>query len=117
MPQFEKDFKELVAKYPSHSIIVAGHSFGGGLATVMGYMIAKGKLGPDVTPSKTELITLGSSRAGNRAFANVINKAGFRDTSRLVHSTDAVAHMPWATGTDRKLIFTGLDQSFSNSMN
>ena len=75
----------------------------------MGYMIAKGKLGPDVTPTKTELITLGASRVGNMAFANVINKAGFRDTTRLVHSTDSVPHMPWTTGTDRKLISMGLD--------
>ena len=72
-----------------------GHSFGAGIAALMACHIAIGTLGPSFQASDTELVTFGSSRVGNKDFAHTIDKAGFLDVARIVHSTDILAHIPF----------------------
>ena len=68
------------------------------MASLMAYSVAKGQWGAEIIP-KVELVTIGGLRAGNKAFADTINKAGFKETARLVHSNDMVPHLPYSTST------------------
>lgn len=89
---------EIVArmeKYPSYNLVILGHSFGAAVAAIMASNIAIGSLGTKFVPSKIELITFGSSRVGNKYFAESINNAGFADVARIVHSTDILPHIPF----------------------
>jgi hypothetical protein len=80
-------------KYPSYNLVIMGHSFGAAIAAIMASNIAVGSLGPKFSPSKIELVTFGSSRVGNKYFAESIDGAGFADVARIVHSTDILPHI------------------------
>ena len=89
------DLISRIEKYPSYNLVILGHSFGAGVAAIMASNIAVGSLGPKFIPSKIELVTFGSSRVGNRHFAESIDHAGFADVARIVHSTDILPHIPF----------------------
>lgn len=82
-------------RYPSYDLVLIGHSFGAAVAAIIASNIAVGSLGPKFIPSKIELITFGSSRVGNKYFAESIDNAGFADVARIVHSTDVLPHIPF----------------------
>ena len=89
-----------MSDYPNYDIGLYGHSFGGALASIMGALISTGEFGPDFRPSRIEIVTLGSPRVGNQAFAHTINQAGFKDLVRLVHSHDLIPHLPFTQGNN-----------------
>lgn len=88
------DVIKRMEKYPSYNLVVMGHSFGGAMASMMASSMAIGNFGAKFVPSKIELVSLGAPRVGNKYFAESIDKAGFADVARIVHSTDMVARVP-----------------------
>ena len=80
--------------YPQYPITILGHSYGGALASLLALDIAKGNLRKLFDPSRVELITFGSPRVGNAAYAEAMNKAKWHNLVRLVHTTDVFVHLP-----------------------
>lgn len=70
-----------------YNIIVAGHSMGGAIATLLAYKLAKTNL-------NIACVTFGSPRVGNRAFTKTFNKT-VANSYRLVYKNDAVTKVPY----------------------
>lgn len=79
---------------PGVSLVIAGHSLGGALATLCAEDLAGDYPVADV-------ITFGSPRVGNGAFARHYNAILADRTVRLVNAGDPVPHVPWLLGTYR----------------
>ena len=63
----DQGIKDALAKYPSYTITIVGHSLGAALAD-----LAYGSLKPQLQNVK-QLFTYGSPRVGNQAFANYMD--------------------------------------------
>lgn len=68
------------------TVIIAGHSMGGAIATLAAYKLAR-------TVSNVTCVTFGSPRVGNRAFAKNFNLI-VPNSYRLVHGNDAITKWP-----------------------
>jgi len=79
---------------PGASLVIAGHSLGGALATLCADLL-------DETYHVADVITFGSPRVGNGAFARAYNARLADLTVRLVNAEDPVPHLPWCFGTYR----------------
>lgn len=90
----------LIRRYPEGTVLVTGHSLGGAVATLCAADL-KYHLGQ---ASKVELVTFGSPRVGNEAFAGFMNfifktseadpNIGNYETRRFTNRDDPVIHMP-----------------------
>jgi hypothetical protein len=94
-PLIYDDLNNRIKLFPNYTLSLIGHSFGAGVLGIMTANIALGSLGPLMTPARTEFISLGASRIGNVAYAQLMDSSGFKDLARIVHSTDLVPHMPF----------------------
>lgn len=87
----------LVDKYPGRPLYVVGHSLGAALATVAAVDIRarlearRAKQGR--RPLDVRLVTFGSPRVGNEAFASFVRQAT-RLSVRLTHNRDIVPSVP-----------------------
>lgn len=67
-------------------LLVSGHSLGAALATLIAMRAPRAEL-------PTQLVTIGSPRVGNQAFAKAFNASGV-EAIRIVNGIDAVTHVP-----------------------
>lgn len=81
----------------ANKIIIAGHSLGGALAT----LCADALVSFGNSEKISDVITFGSPREGNGAFANNYNAALDTRTARIVNAGDPVPHIPWLFGRYR----------------
>lgn len=72
-----------------NKIYVCGHSLGGAIATLCGYMLKS-----MLHDRKIKVITLGSPRVGNRGFVSDYNRKLAGNTCRLVYREDIVTKVP-----------------------
>ena len=79
---------------PGASLVISGHSLGGALATLCADLL-------DEMYHVADVITFGSPRVGNGAFARDYNARLSPATVRLVNAEDPIPHMPWCFGTYR----------------
>jgi hypothetical protein len=79
----------LVAAHPAAPLYVAGHSLGAALATVAAVDIAA-RLPPG---ADVRLVTFGSPRVGNAAFASFVRQSTTAST-RVTHNRDIVPSVP-----------------------
>ncbi|EYC00060.1 hypothetical protein Y032_0118g754 [Ancylostoma ceylanicum] len=86
-------FQEIMERMHGHKfkeVVVTGHSFGGGVASLVAYdIVASGFLKKD----KVTLFTLGQTMVGDKAFAEDYEKQ-VTDSYRIVRKGDFVAHLP-----------------------
>ena len=83
-------FLTLKNKYPDYQVLITGHSLGGAEAIICAGTISYLKY---VDSSKIRLITFGSPRIGDKAFADAIAKL-VPEPYRVVHRNDIVPHLP-----------------------
>lgn len=79
---------------PGANLVITGHSLGGALATLCAEDLAEDF-------PVTDVITFGSPRVGNGAFARRYNDPLAALTVRLVNAGDPIPHIPWLLGTYR----------------
>lgn len=79
---------------PGANLVITGHSLGGALATLCAEDLN------DLYPIDS-VITFGSPRVGNGAFARRYNDPLADLTARIVNAHDPVPHLPWIFGTYR----------------
>lgn len=79
---------------PHVSLVIAGHSLGGALATLCADHLA-------ALFTITNVFTFGAPRVGNAQFAGEYSAILGRRTVRLVNAGDPVPHVPWIFGTYR----------------
>ena len=90
-PQLIAAVKPLLAKYPTASLLVTGHSLGAALATFAAVDI-KEQLNPS---HKIYFYTFGSPRTGNQAFSDhIMSLYPSGEYYRVVHAQDIVPHLP-----------------------
>ncbi|GMR30566.1 hypothetical protein PMAYCL1PPCAC_00761 [Pristionchus mayeri] len=83
------DFQSLVAKYPTYTVWVTGHSLGGALASMAAAHISANNI---VSKSKIVLYTFGQPRTGDQKYADVHDN--LVTSFRVTHQKDIVAHIP-----------------------
>lgn len=85
----------LAALPKSARVVVSGHSLGGAVATIIADWLLSGGYQVET------VITFGSPRVGNRAWARTYNRLLAERTYRIVNAGDPVPHVPWVFGTYR----------------
>ncbi|KAJ1423230.1 Alpha/Beta hydrolase protein, partial [Ochromonadaceae sp. CCMP2298] len=75
---------QLVAKYPSYSVRVTGHSLGGAVALLAGLDLLAARI-------PNTMYSIGQPRVGDRAFALF---AEHLPSFRITHDRDSVPHIP-----------------------
>ncbi|GMT11357.1 hypothetical protein PFISCL1PPCAC_2654, partial [Pristionchus fissidentatus] len=83
------DFSALVAKYPSYTVWITGHSLGGALASMAAAHISTNNL---ATKENIVLYTFGQPRTGDQKYADIHDN--LVTAFRVTHSKDIVAHIP-----------------------
>jgi predicted lipase len=83
-----KYLQEIISTYPTYNVRITGHSLGGALATIMALDV---QLNYNI--QNVKLLTFGSPRVGNAAFASAFNASTIQHF-RLVHAKDPVPHFP-----------------------
>ena len=74
---------------PTFQWTITGHSLGGALAVICGFMLAK-----NYKSTKFRIITFGSPRVGNYTFYNEFHKMTNIECTRVVYGRDVVASVP-----------------------
>lgn len=80
----------LLAKYPTASLMITGHSLGGALATFAAIDI---KRSLNLDGHAVHFYTFGSPRTGNQAFTDYVMTL-MPDYNRVTHYTDLVVQVP-----------------------
>ena len=88
MPQVEKAVASAVTQYNIDTILFTGHSLGGAVATLTAFYMK------DRVSQNIELITFGSPRVGNAAFAADFAASNVGVSYRITHAYDMVPHVP-----------------------
>ncbi|EYC00079.1 hypothetical protein Y032_0118g761 [Ancylostoma ceylanicum] len=83
-------FQQIMKEQRDKEILITGHSFGGGLAALIAYDIAKKEL---VKKDKVTLITLGQSMVGDEDFAKAYEEQ-VKHSFRVVRRGDSIPHVP-----------------------
>jgi len=86
-PQVLELVKSLSAQAPTYKVIITGHSLGGAMSTLTYYFLSH-----DLPHLNYVLITFGEPRAGDRAFADYINRQNLT-SARVVNELDIVPHL------------------------
>lgn len=89
-PCVQSSLKDLVAKYPTYRVIVAGHSLGGAVASIASAQLVFNGI---TDKEKTTLYTFGMPRPGDRKYAK-IHDTVVTKSWRVVHYNDSVAGLP-----------------------
>ncbi len=83
----------LATLFPEYDLTLTGYSFGAAVISIAAFDVAM-HLRHLFPPARVNVVTVGGTRAGNRAFAAYMNAAGFKRLLRLVHSLDPIPHIP-----------------------
>ena len=83
------NIKNLIREFPEYEIIVTGHSLGGALATLCGYLLTY-YLNVNIT-----VISFASPRVGNKKFAEDYNNKKNLRHFRFVNGKDIVTAVPY----------------------
>jgi predicted lipase len=84
---------EMLDKYPTAQIWVAGHSLGGALAALCAVDLQVVYKESSSTPKQVNLFTLGQPRVGNQDFSDFVWEQ-LPTATRVVHQNDVVPHLP-----------------------
>ena len=88
LPQIQNAVQQLVAAYPSYSIVVTGHSLGAALATLTALDLAQ------TYGSGVSVYNYGCPRIFNQAGANWASGGAVYIGARRTHYQDIVPHLP-----------------------
>lgn len=83
------DIKILTENYQDYEIFITGHSLGGGLSTLFGYIIS------DIIDKNITIITYASPRIGNYQWCNDFNCKKNLRLYRIVNKCDTVTAIPY----------------------
>ena len=83
------DYKHLVYRYESYDIYITGHSLGGGLSTLFGYLLS------DMTSKCITVVSYASPRVGNREWSEDFNTKNNLRLYRFVNKRDMVTAVPY----------------------
>jgi predicted lipase len=89
-PDIVNNLQILTAKYNTNRLFITGHSLGASMATLLAYDILTIYTGFQLS----YLITFGSPRVGNPAFASSFTKYNKGVSYRITHYYDIVPHVP-----------------------
>ena len=81
--------KLLIGEYKDYNLVLSGHSLGGGMCTLFGYLIA------DKILNNITVISFASPRVGNENWAKKFNKLKNVRHFRIVNQKDIVTAMPY----------------------
>ena len=84
-----EDLTTLLKEYPEYNLYITGHSLGGGLTTLFGYLIS------DIIDKNITLITFASPRVGNKKWAEDFNSKANLRHFRFVNQKDVVTAVPY----------------------
>jgi len=84
-----EDLNILLKEYPEYDLYITGHSLGGGLTTLFGYLIS------DHIDKNITLITFASPRVGNKKWAKDFNEKENLRHFRFVNQKDIVTAVPY----------------------
>ncbi|KAL7749243.1 hypothetical protein RI367_005395 [Sorochytrium milnesiophthora] len=76
-------------QYPDYTVVFSGFSMGAAMATLA---VAEFVPAFNLPVANTKLITIGSPRTGNQAFADLIDSFGI-EVQRMVHENDIIVHL------------------------
>lgn len=80
----------LLEKHPTYELFVTGHSSGGAIATLFGYLIA-----PELGERKIQIVSFASPRIGNFAFKRDFNKRTNLKHWRITNQHDCIPKIPY----------------------
>ncbi|ORZ30582.1 Alpha/Beta hydrolase protein [Catenaria anguillulae PL171] len=80
-----------LARNPDRTLLVSGHSLGGAIAAMAALDIVAGRM---IDAARVDLVTYGTPRIGDRAFASLMEGVGFRMMQRVVSGRDLIPHVP-----------------------
>ena len=112
------DMKNLTDKYQEYDIFITGHSLGGGLSTLFGYLMS------DIINKNITVITYASPRVGNYQWCNDFNCKNNLRLYRIVNKYDTVTAIPYMyfyhVGNhiyidEKNMIFTEYDKFEDNN--
>lgn len=83
------DIKNLSEKYKEYDIFITGHSLGGGLSSLFGYLMS------DIIDKNITVITYASPRVGNFEWCNDFNCKNNLRQYRIVNKRDTVTAIPY----------------------
>lgn len=78
-----------IAKHPSYDVFVLGHSLGGGLSTLFGYMFAM-----EAASKTINVVSFASPRVGNKSFKNAFEGLPNLHHFRFTNKRDVVPAIP-----------------------
>eukprot|EP00475_Leptophrys_vorax_P045783 TRINITY_DN9639_c0_g1_i1.p1 TRINITY_DN9639_c0_g1~~TRINITY_DN9639_c0_g1_i1.p1 ORF type:complete len:285 (+),score=66.38 TRINITY_DN9639_c0_g1_i1:99-953(+) len=94
----------LVGKFPGYDIVLTGHSLGAAQTTLLAMDLAYNH-----GINKSYVITFGSPRVGDPAFASAFNAVYAGRSWRVTHETDIVPHVPLQTMLTEKFHHVGTE--------
>jgi predicted lipase len=80
----------LLEKNPTYELFITGHSSGGAIATLFGYLIA-----PEITERQIQIVSFASPRVGNLAFKQEFNKRTNLKHWRIKNQYDFIPRIPY----------------------
>ena len=83
------DIKNLSEKFNDYEIFITGHSLGGGLSTLFGYLMS------DIIDKNITVITYASPRVGNYEWCNDFNCKKNLRLYRIVNKRDIITAVPY----------------------
>lgn len=81
---------KLMELYPTYKLFITGHSSGGALATLFGYLISR-----EITERKLHIVSFASPRIGNLAFKREFNKRTNLKHWRITNQYDFIPRIPY----------------------
>lgn len=84
-----EDYKELIKKYNDYDVYITGHSLGGGLSTLFGYLLSY------ETTKNITVVSFASPRIGNREWSEDFNNKSNLRLYRVVNKRDIVTSVPY----------------------
>ena len=80
----------LMNQNPTYELFITGHSSGGAIATLFGYLIA-----PELTERQIQIVSFASPRVGNLAFKQDFNKRTNLKHWRITNQHDFIPRIPY----------------------
>jgi hypothetical protein len=87
--KLKKELKENIEEHTDYGVYISGHSLGGGLATLFGYLFGL------ENEKKLTIISFASPRVGNQEWSNKFNTMNNIRHYRVVNEKDVVTAMPY----------------------
>ena len=84
-----EDYRELIKKYNDYDVYITGHSLGGGLSTLFGYLLSY------ETMKNITVVSFASPRVGNKEWSEDFNNKNNLRLYRVVNKRDIVTSVPY----------------------